>query len=106
VAKVFRGNSDRIIQGLMKALEAYERDHPHADITLYRQNPVAVRIRIIDPDLAGLDKVQRHDRVWSYFDPLPERTVSDITVLLLLTPDEVKKSFANVDFEDPVPSGL
>jgi hypothetical protein len=37
---------------------------------------------------------------------LPEEVVAEITVLLLLTPDEAKKSVGNVDFENPIPSRL
>ena len=42
--------------------------------------------------------------MWNYFDSLSDEIQSDISMLVLLTPSEVKKSFANMEFEDPVPS--
>jgi stress-induced morphogen len=101
-----RGRSDAIIEGIIESLRAYEADHPNAQIDLYRQNPVSVRVRIIDPDFACHDRVERHKNVWKYLDSLEEETQSDISSLILLTPDETKKSFANFEFEDPVPSSL
>jgi len=101
-----RGQSDKIIDGIIESLRAYEADHPNAQIDLYRQNPVSVRVRIIDPDFASLDRVERNTYVWKYLDSLDEESQSDISSLILLTPDETKKSFANFEFEDPVPSIL
>jgi len=101
-----RGQSDEIIDGIIESLRAYEADHPDAQIDLYRQNPVSVRVRIIDPDFASLDRVERNKDVWKYLDSLEEESQSDISSLILLTPGETKISFANFEFEDPVPSGL
>lgn len=101
-----RGQSDAIIENIIESLRGYEADHPNAQIDLYRQNPVSVRVRIIDPDLACLDWVDRHKYVWKYLDSLDDESQSDITSLILLTPDETGRSFANFEFEDPVPSIL
>lgn len=104
--RVPRGKSDKVITTIIDALRRYEHDHPKAQIDLYRQNSVSVRLRIIDPDLAGLGMAQRNDLAWSYLADLPEDAHSDISTVLLLTPDEKKKSFANFEFEDPIPSRL
>jgi len=101
-----RGQSDEIIEHIIESLRAYEADHPNAQIDLYRQNKVSVRVRIIDPDFASQDRIERHEYVWKYLDSLDEESQSDITSLILLTPDETKKSFANFEFEDPVPSRI
>jgi hypothetical protein len=101
-----RGESDAIIENIIDSLRAYEADHPNAQIDLYRQNKVSVRVRIIDPDLASQDRIERHKYVWRYLDSLDDESVSDITTLILLTPDETERSFANFEFEDPVPSGI
>jgi len=53
-----RGKPDEVINRIIEALRAYEADHPNARIDLYRQNSVSVRVRIIDSDLAGLNKVE------------------------------------------------
>jgi len=99
-----RGQLDDIVQGIVNALEPYMADHPQAEIALYRQNSVSIRVRIIDPDFRGLTKQRRHTRAWRYLGKLPEETQSDISLLLLLTPDETAKSFANFEFDDPTPS--
>jgi len=44
--------------------------------------------------------------IWKYLETLPEHILVQITVLLSLTPDEAKTSFANMDFDHPIPSRL
>ena len=105
MAKI-RGKSDRVLKRIADGLAAYESEHPGSKAELYRQNPAAVRIRIIDPSFSGLDRIERDDLVWTYLNKLPASVRGDITVLLLLTPEEVETSFANQDFEDPIPSRL
>jgi stress-induced morphogen len=101
-----RGTADEVIDSIISTLRTYETDHPRAKIDIYRQNSVSVRIRIIDEEFAGLDKAERSKLVWRYLENLPDEAQSDISTVLLLTPDETKKSFANFEFEDPVPSKL
>ena len=103
---IARGKSDRIIEGIVASLSGFEEKHPMARIDVYRQDSVSVRVRVIDPDFAGKTKSQRSQEIWNYLDKLPEELQSDISTILLLTPDEAKASFANVEFEDPVPSKL
>lgn len=101
-----RGNSDGVIEQIIAVLDNYEADHAQAQINLYRQNSVSVRVRIVDPDFAGQGKPQRSQQVWRYLGRLPEDVQSDISTVLLLTPDETKSSFANLEFDEPVPSKL
>ena len=101
-----RGTEDAIIQQVISVLDEYELDHRAARIDIYRQNSVSVRVRIIDPDFAGLSRPQRSDRVWKYLNRLTDDAQSDISTVLLLTPDESKTSFANFEFDDPTPSDL
>ncbi len=63
-------------------------------------------MRIIDPAFRGMSKKQRNDLVWDYLDTLSEDAQADISMLVLLAPTEVEKSMGNLEFEDPVPSGL
>ena len=102
--KILRGGSDKTLDRVKKALQSYASDHPRAQIDLYRQNAVSVRIRIIDPEFGDATRVERHETVWSYLDSLPDEVQSDISMLVLITPDETKKSAANLEFEDPVTS--
>src|SRR5262245_27925791 len=101
-----RGAPDEIIEQIIGVLRSYEADHPKSRIDLYRQNPVSVRVRIIDPDFSGLTKIERSKMAWNYLGHLPDDIQSDISTLILLAPEETSMSFANLEFEDPVPSGL
>ncbi|HJT31010.1 MAG TPA: hypothetical protein VJ783_03005 [Pirellulales bacterium] len=60
----------------------------------------------MDRDFSGQGRAEREDDLWAIIEKLPEEVVSEISLLLLLTPDEAKKSFANMEFDNPVPSRL
>ncbi len=104
--KVTHGCKDETIVLLIEALKAYQAKHSQAQIDLYRQNSVSVRIRIIDPDLTGRSRAERNKDAWNYLNSLPEEIQSDVSSLILLTPEETKMSFANFEFEHPIPSNL
>ncbi len=101
-----RGNIDASLQAIADALAGYEMHHPQAEVTVYRQNSASVRVRIVNPDFVDLSKADRHDAIWQHFKDLPEDVQSQISLLLLLSPDERGVSFANVEFDNPVPSRL
>lgn len=101
-----RGRRDEYLKAIAAALEEYQRIHPEAEIEVYRQNFASIRARIIDPDFAGVSKGDRHENVWKFLERLPDEIQSQMSVLLLLTSDEKEKSFANVEFDNPVPSRL
>jgi hypothetical protein len=106
MAKAGRNKKDEALDAVDEALARYRDDHPDAQTTAYRHNSVAIRIRIIDPRFATMDEFQRHDSVWRYLDPLSEEILNQISMLLLLSPEETKRSFANRDFNDPLPSPI
>ena len=99
-------DGDAEVREVLKVLGSYESLHPNAKVKSYRQNSQSIRIRIIDPDFRKLDKALRHDHIWEILEKLPEDIQSQITVLLLLSPEETQTSFANMDFENPIPSRL
>lgn len=101
---IVRGNPDSGLEQVSSVLKGYEASHGASKIDLYRQNSVSIRVRIIDPDFQEQGKSLRHKSVWQFLEKLPEELQNDITMLVLLTPDEMSKSFANLEFEDPVPS--
>src|SRR5579884_1085675 len=84
----------------------YGAEHPRALVRVKRQNSVSIRIRIIDPDFEGIDRFERDKVIWPVLRQLPESVFSQITMLLLLTPEESKSSLANFEFEHPLPSRL
>lgn len=104
--KVPRGKSDDTIQQIIAGLEQYAQAHKKARIDIYRQNSVSVRIRVIDPDFKKLSKIERHKRIWEYLSQLPEDVQGDISMVVLLTPEETKKSLGNFEFDHPEPSTL
>jgi hypothetical protein len=91
-------------------LDTLRRDylprHPKAKIDAYRYSPWSIRVRIIDPGLKGSRITARDGEVWDILRPLPDDTVGQISLLILLTPQETRTSIANMEFEDPTPSQL
>ncbi|MGH9676470.1 MAG: hypothetical protein ACRD36_05155, partial [Candidatus Acidiferrum sp.] len=68
-----------MLKVIIDALATYQDDHPRSKIEIYRQNSVSVRVRIIDPDFAGITKPRRHDSVWESLDKISEEVLSDIS---------------------------
>ena len=97
---------DPVLRQIVDALAEYDKAHPKAAIEAYRQNSVSVRIRIVNPEFAGKSRAHREEDVWAALDELPEDAAAEISLLLLLTPSEAKQSFANAEFDDPIPSKL
>lgn len=101
-----RGKSDKNLKIIREALLSYGSQHPEAEIVLYRRNAISVRIRVVDPCFAGLSKPARHELVWKSLQNLPDELQSDISMVVLLSPDEVQESLGNLEFEHPSPSLL
>lgn len=97
---------DQTLKQLVQTLKKYEQVHPRAEIEVYRQNSVSVRVRVINPEFAGQSWGQREEELWELLEQLPEDVVAEVSLLLLFTPEEAKKSFANVEFDNPIPSKL
>ena len=103
---VARGQTDQVIEQIIEVLQAYEVEHPDAQIQLYRQNSVSVRVRIVSSSFASQNRIERHDQVWEHLKPLSHETQSDISSLILLTPAELRTSLASMEFDDPTLSQL
>jgi hypothetical protein len=97
---------DATLKRIVDALKPYEAAHPRAKIEVYRQNSVSVRIRVIDEKFKGTSRAEREEELWKALEALPDETVAEISLLLLLTPTEAKESLANYEFDNPVPSKL
>lgn len=76
------------------------------NVAAYRYNSASIRVRVIDSAFRKLSKSKRDEVVQPLLDQLPERTLADIMILLLLTPEETETSPMNVEFEHPSPSSL
>jgi hypothetical protein len=82
----------------------YEEQHLDATIELYRRNSISIRIWVVDPSFDGMGNSDHHSRIWESLENLPGDVQSDISMVVLLTPAETKRSMANLEFEDPSPS--
>jgi stress-induced morphogen len=98
--------SDTRVPQIEDALAEYRRGHAKAKIKVRQHNPVSIRVRILDPDFRGKDLVDREKEVWHILERLPDEVQADITMVLLLTPEEARDSLANYEFEHPTPSLL
>ncbi len=96
-----RGTADAVTEAIAGALQTYTDAHGAAEAQVYRYSPVSVRARVIDPDFHGKSRSERHKTVWPLLHALDEDTLGDLTMLLLLTPEEREASTANRDFELP-----
>lgn len=94
-------SQDEHVQALTEALAAYRREHPDAECEVYRYNPGSVRVRVINPAFAGMSRTRRHRVVWDYLrQKAGEDAMAEVSLLLLLAPDELRDSLANLEFED------
>ena len=101
-------SEDKRVRGIREALvRRYKPLHPQARIDVKRYNPVCIWVRIIDPDFARKDMVERDDAVWEVLDAsAPEEARAEISMLVLLTPKESKTSQMSMEFEDPTPNAV
>ena len=105
MATVTRGPVDPIVQDLKAALETYEAAHPSAESSLYRQNAGSVRVRMMDRRFEGMSKSRRDNEVREFLAArVPEDTVAEVSQVLTVAPAELRTSFANFEFEQPIPT--
>jgi hypothetical protein len=83
--------------------KGYGAKHARAKIDVYRYNSCSIRIRVIDPDFNGLDRVERDNLIWEDLENLDEDTRSQVTMIVLLVPGEEKTSLGNLEFSNPSP---
>jgi len=102
MAVTIRGESDEVIDAFVSVLNDYGKRHPHAKIECYRSNSASIRVRIIDPEFEGIDRVERHDDIWRWLEKLPEPVQFHLSRLILLTPEEAKMSFSSYEFDNPI----
>lgn len=90
-----------IVDEIVQALAFYECDHPQVDVKVYRLNDNSVRIRVIDSGFAGVGRVARYEGLSAYLNKISEEAQCDISMLLLLAPEEKEDSASNWKFEHP-----
>lgn len=98
-------DADDGLRQVVGALDRFDADHGPSSVEVYRHGRYVIRVRVVGEVFRGRSLADRHQLVWQYLNDLPEETLSDVSVLLLLTPDE-RGTFASVEFDDPVPARL
>jgi stress-induced morphogen len=93
------GNADLVTESFAAILQTYADSHPSAVVLVYRDSPVAVRVRIIDPDFHGKTRSERHKAVWPILYNLDQDKLDELGMLLLITPEEKDGSTVNREFE-------
>jgi hypothetical protein len=93
--------NDSYVAQIESALVPYQQHHPAARIKVRRYNSVSIRIRVIDPAFRGRGLAEREDELWPLIESLPADAQEEITMLLLLAPEEATNSLLNAEFEDP-----
>jgi hypothetical protein len=84
--------------------KAYRAKHPRAQIDVKREYRFCVRVRVLDPDFARKDRLDRNEMVWEAIHTLPEDYWDQVSLLLLFTPQEAKTSLMNrFEFEELPP---
>jgi len=96
--------SDDCVEDVAAALGRFDKEHPGAEIVLYRYNPASIRVRIISAKFQGMSLDDRHEYALKYLESLDEETFNDISILLCLVPGE--QSMMDLEFENPSTSML
>lgn len=106
--RVAKKRQDDRTRQIYAALKKVFSDLP--DVTsevVYLYNPVSIRIRVIDPRFEGKGTAERERMVNRALKTLPPEVTEDITLLLMLTPEEAEKSSTlSREFDDPTDSHL
>lgn len=103
MAVEIRGSTDETLDAIASAFSAYQAERPAVRVAMYRQGPYSIRVRVLDPAFESMSRGERSRLVWSYLARLTEDQQADINMLLLRTPEEIEDSFANMEFENPIP---
>ena len=104
--RVPQGKTDAAIKKVIGQLDRYEADHPQAEIEVYRKNAASIRVRVVDPAFQPLSRSERSRMVWPLLRELPEDVLSEVSMVLLLSPEEKASSLVSLEFDDPSPSRL
>jgi hypothetical protein len=99
-------HEDTQVQEIYDVLAPYQAEHVNAQIDVRRRHEVSIHIRVIDPDFQGVRWAVREEPFWPLLKQLPYETFANISILLLLTPEEAPRSMANLVFDNPVPESL
>lgn len=98
MAVQIHGTRDPVTEAYAAQLGPYAAARPGAEVDVYRYSPVSVRVRLIDPTFQGKDRSERHKAVWPILNELDRDVLDELTMLVLISPDEQETSVVNRDF--------
>jgi hypothetical protein len=104
MVKTKKTKPDADVKAIRDVLATYKAEHPRARIEVRRRYAVCIQVRIIDPDFKNMRLIDRDSMLWRVMDSLPDEIVCQITMLLLLTPNEAKSPLAGMESDAPVRS--
>lgn len=90
--------TDDVVDQVAMALAEFEKSHEGAECAVYRYNPAAIRVKIVDAVFHGRTKGERHDYAMRFLRRLPEDVLAQISILLCLEPGE--SSFLDQEFHE------
>ena len=93
------GVSDPMTEAFADQLRGYAASHPNAIVEVNRKSPVTIYVRILNPEFSGQNRVERHKEIWPLLRGLPDETLSELGMLILLTPEEKLTSQSSRNFE-------
>jgi hypothetical protein len=93
------GERDSTVGEVAEVLEHYQSLHPAAEIDVYRYSPVSIRIRVVDPDYQTLSRSERSKLFWPILRRLPEDPLSEVSLVLLIPPEEKETSPVSREFD-------
>jgi hypothetical protein len=75
-------------------------------IRYYPESTESIWVRVIDPAVKGTLITERDFGYWDIVrESLPENLRTQVWMVFVLAPDELKRSATNLEFEDPHPPG-
>jgi ribosome maturation factor RimP len=97
---------DQATKRVQALAEGWLKNHgfERARVEVYRRMPGrSIRVRVVDRQFSGKLLEDRARMTEGFLVGLPEEIDQEITLVLLLSPDELKKNLMNVEFDHPSP---
>lgn len=104
--KLYRGREDDQLNQVRDALQSYQDSRRNAEIPFYEQNPHSIRICIIDASFRTRPVQDREEEIWWELSDVDDATYGNVTLLVMLGPEEAKDSLLYLGFMHPLPPQL
>ena len=91
-----------------RTIEEWLNKQGYAAAEAYRYNSASIRVRVVDSRFSGKSLTKREELVFPLIEQLPEDIFCDVTMLLLVTPEELNEPYnlVNLEFDHPQPSSF